>query len=493
MKTKAQVIEWLSSSNPTRVILVEINGVYDSTGTLIATPFYLSNRPFGSTSQLYDTCIVGGITFTESIDFNGQPNIGYGDIEIDNTGGIKDSWLNYIWTNKPVDIYIGDTSWPRDDFYKIFSGLIKDIDSRSRNSINFILVNKLQALNEPLTTTLIGGTTARADQLVPLCFGECFNVTPILIDAANLKYKVHNAEIENIVEVRDSGVPVQFTQDKENATFSLTNSPFGAITATVQGSKPLVGGVKTYLTKVAETIKHILTGYGKQISESELVSGFTDFDSTKSRQVGVFISARENVLEVCQRIAASANCYLVTDISGKFKLVNITADLTSGEVYDVGPNDIEHRSLEIMQKLEVQTAAKLGYSKNWTIQSTGLANILTPQTVSILDKEYYYKIQKDETLAAKYQQILEPEAKDTLLIVEAEAEAEALSLLNISKKPRFIYNATYFSNMLFCELGDLIRLRSPDRFGLTSSGKVGIAVNIARDWLNGKVTIGVFI
>lgn len=493
MKTKAEVISWLQSSNPVRVILVEISGVYDEAGNAITSPFYLSNRPFGSTSQLYDNCIVGGVTFTESIDLRGQPNIGYGDIEIDNTGGSKDLWLNYIWANKPVDIYIGDASWPKDDFYKIFSGLIKDIDTRSRNTINFILVNKLQLLNEPLTTTVIGGSTAKSDQLVPLCFGECFNVTPVLSDATTFTYKVHDGEIEGVVEVRDIGVPVSFTQNQTAGTISLNSIPAGAITATVQGAKPTVGGIKTYLTKTAEIIKHILTAYGKQLSESELTANFNNFDATTSRQIGLYITNRENVLDVCQRIANSANCYLVTDINGKFKLVKITGDLISGEVYDVGPNDMQHKTLTVSQKLEVQTAVKLGYSRNWTVQTSGLGAVLTPQAVSILDKEYYYKIQKDETLAGKYQQVLEPQSKDTLLIVDTEAESEASSLLNINKKPRFIYTATYFSNMLFCELGDLIRLRHPDRFGLTTAGKVGIAVNITRDWLKGRATIGVFI
>ena len=36
MKTKAQVISWLET-NPNRIILVEVSGVLDSTGTALST------------------------------------------------------------------------------------------------------------------------------------------------------------------------------------------------------------------------------------------------------------------------------------------------------------------------------------------------------------------------------------------------------------------------------------------------------------------------
>lgn len=501
MKTKAQVTEWLETANPIRVILIEISGVYDGAGNILPT-FYLSNRPFGAgttatagvpANQLYQNCIVGGVTFTESVDFNGQPSIGYGDIEIDNTDGSRDDWLQYIWTNKSVNVYIGDASWPREDFYLIFSGLIKDIDTRSRTSLNFILVNKLQILNEPASITIIGGNTAKADQLVPLCFGECFNITPVLIDSANLQYQVHNGPVEQISQVRDNGAPIAFTPQIATGKFVLNASPFGTITCTVQGAKPVINTQSTYVSKIAQTIKHLLNSYGKQIADTEInTTNFTSFDANMPREIGVYLPSRENVLDICQRLANSAASYLVTDISGKFKLISLVSDTSSVTIsYSVEPKDMEQRSLTISQKLEVETTVKIGYSKNWTVQTNGLASVLSPEAVSILDKEYYYITKTDSTLASRYQQVQEPQSKDTLLVDGVQADTEATKLLNIKKQPRFVYTANYFGKMLFCELGDFIKVTHP-RFGL-SSGKIGMAVSVNRDWLNGRATIGVFI
>lgn len=502
MKTKAQVIEWLDTPNPSRVVLVEISGVYDSNGSLISTPFYLSNRPFGAgttaeagvpANQLYTNCIVGGVTFTESINLDGQPSIGYGDIELDNSDGSRDAWLQYIWANKPIKVFIGDSSWLREDFYLIFNGLVKDIDSRSRTRLNLILVNRLQTLNEPVTTTVLGGSTAKADQLVPLCFGECFNISPVLINAAQLQYKVHDGNIEQITEVRDNGAPIAYTPQIATGTFVLNASPFGAITCTVQGAKPTINSQSTYLTKIAQTIKYLLNSYGKQVQDTEInTSNFTSFDNGMPRDIGIYLTNRENLLDVCQRLANSANSYLVTDIAGKFKLVSLVEDMTNvSPNYTVGIADIEQRSLTVSQKLDVQTTVKLAYSKNWTVQTSGLASVLSPEAVSILDKEYYYLTKTDATLAGKYEQVQEPEVTQTLLIDSTQADTEATKLLNIKKTPRFVYSANYFGKMLFCELGDFVRITHP-RFGL-SAGKTGMAVSISRDWLNGRATVGVFI
>lgn len=403
MKTKAQVIQWLES-NPTRVILVEISGVYDAAGVLLPI-FYLSNSGYGSSSlaaayqatsttshtvslgsktftvetgksfksgeqvlitsgvnqltatvtnyssstlivdvtsiagtgtynswtikldvpenQLYTAIISGGVTFSESIDFSGQPNIGYGDIELDNSDGSRDNWLYYVWANKPVTVWIGDPGWARSDFYPIFTGLIKDIDSKGLNSLNLILVNKLQSINEAVSTALMTGSGTSSDRLVPICFGECFNVTPTVKDSATLTYQVHAGVMEGVTEVRDNGAPVPFTQDTNAGTFQLQFSPFGTITATVQGAKPN----SVYSNKIGSAVKALLRNYGKQLPSSAVDEAGLDLvDTMTNFEIGTYLTNRENVLEVCQRVANSAGYYLVPDIAGKLKLVRLVSD-----------------------------------------------------------------------------------------------------------------------------------------------------------------------
>jgi hypothetical protein len=439
-------------------------------------------------NQMYTAGIAGGVTFSESLDFSGQPNIGYGDIELDNTNGVRDTWLTYIWVNKPIVVWIGDPGWARSDFYPIFRGMVRDIDSKSRNSLNLILVNELQVINEAISTATMTGSGTSADKLVPLCFGECFNITPAVKNSATLQYQVHNGPIETVLEVRDNGAPVPFTQTVADGTFQLQYSPFGTITATVQGAKPNA----TYVNKIGSVIKTVLRNYGKQLLTSDVdEAGMDAVDTATNYEVGVYLDARENVLDLCQRIAISGGYYLVPDITGKLKLVRMIADIVSAATYTVKPSDMEFQSLSISQKLDVLGTVKLGYSKNWTPQTSGLASVLKPEALAVLEKPYYYEIATDATVVSRYQQVAEPVAQETLLISQADATTEATRLLTIKKQPRFVYTATYYAKMLFCELGDTVQITHP-RFGL-SAGKTGMAVSVNRDWLNGKVSIGVFI
>lgn len=489
--------EEIEISNGNNKMIGSISSYTAATGVLVVNITSISGSgTFNSwnirlnipNNQLYDACISGGVTFNESIDIlSGQPTIGYGDIEIYNSDGTKDSWLNYVWANKPVTVWIGDSSWPRRDFYPIFKGLIKDIDTKSRTSLNLILVNKLQAVNEAITNTTmatIGGSGTNTDQLIPLCFGECFNITPIVRNSNLLEYQVHGSVIEDVVEVRDGGAIMPFSVSSANGYFSLNSTAFNAVTATVQGVKSLLG----------ETIVEILINYGKKISSFDIdQTSFSTFDTNKPREIGLYINNRQNVLELCQQLANSAGCYLVPTISGKLKLTELLVDYTGTPNYYVNQSDMEQRSLNVSTKLDVQTVVRLGYSKNWTVQTSGLVQSLKPEAVAIFEKEYYYatKTADASTVSIYNSELVEPEPKNTLLISQADAELEAEKLLNIRKVPRFVYTANYFSKMLFCEIGDFINITHP-RFGL-SDGKSGMVVSVTRDWLKGKVSIGVFI
>lgn len=220
-------------------------------------------------------------------------------------------------------------------------------------------------------------------------------------------------------------------------------------------------------------------------------TNLTPFDSTASADVGIFLSDRENVLDVCQRLASSIGAALVTDIAGKFKLVQVITDYAGAADYTVTREDMEQGSLEISEKLDIVGSVKLGYCKNWTVQQSGLAGGLPASSAALFAKEWYIAEATDATVLTNYQQNSAVPQKDTLLLSTATATAEATRLLNIKDTPRFIYTATYFAHMLLVELGEFINITYP-RYGL-DSGKTGMVVSVDRDWLNGRATIGVLI
>jgi len=227
---------WLQDTTAIRCILVE--SVSNISG--VNTTHYLSTKAYidEANNRVYDPIVsANSIQLIERMSIDSSPSMSFGDVEIVNIDGTLDSWLTDIWANKAINIYVGDVRWLRSDFVKIFSGTTEDVDSRSAQTLNIKVRDKLQRLNTPISETKLGGSTANKNEIIPLCFGECFNVSPLLSNPATLEFQTHQGAIEGAIEVRDNGVPVGFsyTESSVKSRFKLTAQPFGKVTASVQG------------------------------------------------------------------------------------------------------------------------------------------------------------------------------------------------------------------------------------------------------------------
>lgn len=492
MKSLSEVISWLQTPDHIRVILVEISGVMVEG---VSSTLYLSNKSFTSTamdtpaSLSYDSCIVGGISFNESLSLDSSATIGYGDIEIANFSGTKDVWLTYTWANRQVKIYIGDPRWARNDFYLIFDGVISDITSRDANTLNLVLLDKLERLNNPITELTLGGTGNNKDRILPLTFGECFNIEPLNTDSVPnvLEYMVHNGPVEDIIEVRDKGMPVSITKNLSSGKFTLNNSPAGQITASVQGYKP-----STYSANIATIIKSIITNYGPSNSRLTLsdidTDNFATFESSHTSPVGYYCKDRTNIIEVCQRLAKSVGASISCTSKGLIRLVQLDIP-GSGTSWSVTADDMVEDTLTIGEKPEVKGSIKVNYCKNWSVQqASSLAGAVNPTSVSLFEREWLSTTSTNSSVIAEYKLSTEPIEEDTYFLTETPAATESLRRVNLWSTPRFIYTATYFAHLLPVELGDTISL-THRRYNLNA--KSGIVVNIDRDWIGGRVTIGV--
>jgi hypothetical protein len=150
---------------------------------------------------------------------------------------------------------------------------------------------------------------------------------------------------------------------------------------------------------------------------------------------------------------------------------------------------IEHKSLHISQRTVVKAACKLAYCKNWSPLQAPAAS-LSPRSGDNFKQQWWTITSTDATVQAAYKLDTQPVLEETCLIVDTEAQTEADRRRDLWKVPRHIYTATYFANMMLTELGDVIQI-THSRFGL-AGGKTGIVVEISRDWLNGRITLGVF-
>lgn len=482
--TEIEFTDWLKKGGR-YTLLVEVD---TTVPRYLSTVAYTTLPTDSPANRVYSPVVSGGVAFTETLPLDGSATLSVGDIELNNDDGLLDSWLDDIWVNKPIRIYIGDVSWVRADFRLIFAGIVDNINSRAANRLNISLRDKLQRLNTPVSETLLGGTTPNKDRLIPLCFGEVHNVEPLLVDPATLKYKVHGSAIERLIEVRDNGVPVSVNESLVDGTFTLVAQQAGTITCSVQGDKPT-----TYSNRIADTITRLVTGYGKvsdRLTTADIdTAQFAAFNTAHPQPVGVYLNDRSNVIEVCQQLASSVGAQISMSREGLLRLLKITLPAT-GTPLVVTPSDYVAKSLEIKERVDVKAAIKVGYCKNYTTQ-TGLNTGLPASHKDLFMQEYLSVTAKNQSVADTYKLNTEPVQTDTLLLTESDATAEANRLLTLWQQPRTVYKFVGYSHLLTVPLGQALTLVSP-RFGL-SEGKTGIVVGIQSDWVSRRVTIEVLI
>lgn len=487
--TDAQFLAWLKSPAAMRCVLVEV-GVSVSGAEItryLSSSGYVTGPSESPANTVYSPCVVGGVTVREQLPIDGSASIGWGDIEIINNDGSRDSWLDDVWANRAITVLIGDMRWPRADFRAVFSGVVDDISSQSADRLNLVLRDKTQRLNTPLTEATLGGVTANKDRLLPLCFGECHNVTPLLVDPANLEYQVHNGAIERIIEVRDNGIPVPITEYLSTGKFRLQASPVGQVTASVQGAKP----IGAYTNKIVGLVQHIATTYGA----TPLTSGDLDavqlavFDSAHPQPVGIYLDAKANLLDVCQRLAASVGAQVAFTPGGLLRLLKI--DLPAvGTPTSVTASQMLEQSLAVATRPKIVAGVRLQYCPAWTTQSN-LTSGIPPEHADLFGQEWLMVSAEDGAVATSHRITTAPTPVDTLLLTTADAQDEADRRIGLWGTQRAVMRYTGTPETLIPALGDAQTLTHP-RFGLTG-GKTGQIVGKSTDWLTLRATTEVLV
>lgn len=482
--TDAQFLAWLAGDGR-RVALVEVD---------TDVPRYLASAPYttlpGDTpaNRMYLPCVEPGVSFSEhlSLDADGNPSISAGDIDVVNDDGSLDDWLSDVWVNRAVRVYIGDVTWPRADFRLVFSGVCADLHASGAARLSISLRSKLERLNTPVTEQLIGGTSANKDRLKPVGFGECHNISPVLVDEGQQEFLCSSRELERVIEARSNGAPLTITPDLYNGRFRMTTAIYGQITASVQFGLP-------YVNTVAGIIQQLATQWGtpsQRLTAADMdAANLVAFGAAHPQPVGVYLSDRANVMSVCQQLAASVGAQLTVSSTGLLRLVKVQLP-GNGAPLAIGPADWEAGSLTLKERPEVIAGVKLGYCRNWTVQST-LETGIPPAHAELYGQEWLTVSARSSAVAARYRLHGDAQQVDTLLLREADAQAEANRRLALWSAPRSVFSLRGYAHLLGLELGQAVTLTAP-RWGL-NAGQLGQVVGLSRDWLAGRIDVEVLI
>jgi len=482
--TAEQIAAWLKSNDAAHCLLADMGAKTDAG----EETRYVSSLAFNDAGTVY-LPVLDPESVNYDVNFTNGRFLTIGNISLFNLDGYLDSWLDDIWTNRAIDIYFGDVRWPKADFIQLLSGTIRDIDSQDNETLDLVFKDKLERLNMALTDEKLGGSTNNKDRLLPTLFGEGHNLSPLFSDPTILEHTINNGEIERIIEVRDNGQPVSITEDLPNGLFELNQQSFGKVTVDAQGDK--FGGI--YRKTIADIIERIVTGFGlaaNRFTAGDIDSAnFSAFNAANQQPVGIYAESKENILNIISDLADSIGAKPIITPLGKMQLFQLTLPPPS-TTRTITTQDIEDDSLHIVSRTEVRGAVKIGYALNWTVQKN-LETVIPDKHKETFERDFYTVVAENATTKADYRLDAEPTQRNTYLLVEADALAEANRELTMAEVPRVTYGFTGLSTLFDLEFGQGVILEHP-RFGL-DSGKEGVVVRIAPDFENMTSEIEVII
>jgi len=471
--TAEQFAAWLKSNDAAFCLLADM-GVKTDSGEETR---YVSSLPFEDSGTVY-LPVLDPSSVNYDVNFTNGRFLTIGNISLFNLDGYLDGWLDDIWTNRAIDIFFGDSRWPKADFIQLLAGTIRDIDSQDNETIDLVFKDKLERLNMALSDAKLGGATNNKDRLIPWLFGEGHNIAPLFSDPTTLEHTINNGVIERIIEVRDNGQPVSTTDDLANGRFELNQQSFGKVTVDAQGDKN--GGV--YRKTIADIIERIVTGFGlaaNRFSAGDIDSAnFSAFNTANQQPIGFYAESKENILNLINDIADSVGAKPIITPLGKLQLFQLTLPPPS-IARTITTKDIEDDTLHIVSRTEVRGAVQIGYAINWQVQKN-LETVIPEKHKETFEREYYTVVAENATTKADYRLDAEPTQRDTYLLKEADALAEANRELVFVEVPRVTYGFTGLSTLFDLEFGQGVILEHP-RFGL-DSGKEGVVVRIAPDF-----------
>lgn len=539
MTTKVDQL-WLDSTSVKRMLLVEVTinkltSVKVGTDTIATgtqTLFFSTHGYITTSSDVYYQPLVHkDFSITESISTSGPTSTTYSDVELFNPNGDLDPYLDpsqYIWTNGTIKIYYGDPSWVtaditavHTDFLLVFSGNISDIDSRNRNSVNIKIADKMQLLDYPITETKLGatgtwgsGTQTNSDNIIPLIFGEVFNIAPILRDPSLLEYIICRDPIEQLIELRDNGIPIYnwstgwFTTpgDISNITttgiFRLGNPLVGELTASVQGIKdsivlsniPPTLSTGVYNNNIANMVSLICTQYGlstKRILLSVLdQTNLNAFAIANPVPAGVLVTDASSVLEICNNLVGSIGGQLFFSRLGLLQILRF-GTYTSDTVVDINASNILNNTFNISNRTIVEASTNIGYAKNWKVQE-GLLTAIPEAHKASYAKEWLSVTNTNATASTNYKLSSTSNQIDTMLITTATATAEASRRTTLFSKVITTYSFTGTTSLMGLKLGQAVNLVY-SRFNLWNGGVGTMAqvVSLKPNWVHGTVEVEV--
>lgn len=198
----------------------------------------------------------------------GSQDAAFGQLRLDNADGAFDELIGADLRDTAVAIKLLPAAGlligtAMSSAMTICTGIIDAITSDNEDVVTISFKDTIARLDKALPTKFNPPfvDSGAANVMVPLTFGACRNVAPLLIDSANRIFQLHDAPISNIARVMDKAAPLdphaappQYTPALSGSGIQLNAMPVGKPTCDCSsfGTQAVIPGIDDVLAGAGE-------------------------------------------------------------------------------------------------------------------------------------------------------------------------------------------------------------------------------------------------
>jgi hypothetical protein len=466
--------QWLKTPGLERTLLARVSYLNEGVKTdNFSTHPFVSAATDSPANTSFDDVIVSAPQFSRKMNgVNGSSTPSRSDVSLIYNDFSKGLLKGNVF-NGQVDFFLGHDEWDLSSFVHISSHVAERITT-SKGELTLETRDVSRQLDTLIPNNIYSKGTAKG-QSMPLCFGTCLNIEPVLENETTHVYRVNFTQVHDITDVRDNGISVAFTKNTSLGIFTLNQPPVGRITADVKGYKTAV---------FAQTPGEIIKALFSLFDTNNIIPNTTNLPAYS---LGIYRKKETTLREVLDTICTSLNAYHYYTRDRQF--VAAVMPIITGNASDLLTlEDVEADGVSIRKTIEPSNKVIVNFAKNYTQQTDGLAG-----GVSSGDRALYVKKHSSVEALNPLTNTLPnyPDATpiyiDTCLVNEGDAMSLAKSIAAMFSVKRTVYEIAALATPFLFELGQEIELTHWE-YGF-EQGVNGIVIGLEDNPIEGEVRV----
>lgn len=432
----------------------------------------------------------------------GASRIGYGELVLDNTGGVLDVFNTWAVDGRSLVVRVlpsGTAAYPS-AAVTLFTGTMEQAEVGEK-TVRVRIRDRQLVATSAFQPTKFAGTNVLPDGLEgldsdlkgkpkPRVMGGVFNIEPVFVNTSKLIGQVNDGAIRDIMAMYDSGALLsRDTPDYDYASeaemlataptagtyrvwkaggmFRLGSAPVGQLTCDViEGSSPAA-------RTAAAMWNAVLVAAGIPSGDIS-AADYAALNLANRSTLGFYYRDETTVQAVLDDIARSVGAWWATDVNGVMRMQRLEAPSGSPVLVCDGSNIIEGT----LQRVPLSDGGLPAYRvtvrgvRNYTVQTTGLVGAVGTSRRARLAQPWQDGIDTDAAVQTAYLLASDLTVETGLQCLgNVQTEAERLLALYSVKRDRFELSIRATMDTLAAiDLGVVVELQWT-RFGL-DAGKL---------------------